>query len=520
MEDKVRIFDTTLRDGEQSPGISLSVRDKLEIAEQLARMGVDVIEAGFPITSQGDFEAVRAIARQVRDISVCALARAVEGDIDRAWEAISEAETPRIHTFVATSDVHIRHKLGKSREEVLEMIERAVTHARSYCDDVEFSPEDGTRSDPAFLASAVRAAIEAGATTINLPDTVGYVLPQEFAEMIDRLREAVPRLGEDVVLSVHCHNDLGLGVANSLVAVEHGARQVECTVNGLGERAGNAAMEEVVMALEVREHEVGVRSGVETKEITRASRLVSNLTGYPIQFNKAIVGANAFAHSSGIHTDGMLKDRTTYEIMQPEDVGLQESKLVLGKTSGRAGFRAKLAELGHELADDEFQSAFERFKELADKKSEITDADIIAILAEEARAAEELWRLERFESHTPAGKHPWAKVSLRKNGDAIQRRAAGDGQVDAACNAIREALEVDAHLVSYAVKAITGGLDAQGDVTVQIEVDERMYIGRGVDTDIVEASAKAYLNAINKVLAAREHDLAEQERAEDIDATL
>ena len=503
--DKVRIFDTTLRDGEQSPGISLSVRDKLEIAEQLARMGVDVIEAGFPITSQGDFDCVQAIAQQVRDISVCALCRAVDGDIDRAWEAISDAEAPRIHTFIATSDIHIRHKLGKSHDEVIAMAQAALRRAKGYCPDVEFSPEDATRTDAGFLVRVTRAAIDAGATTINIPDTVGYALPEEFAALMDVLREAAPEFDAgDVVLSVHCHNDLGLAVANSLSAVAHGARQVECTVNGLGERAGNAALEEVVMALDVRNRDVGARTGVRTDEISRTSRLVSNLTNYPIQFNKAIVGANAFAHSSGIHTDGMLKDRTTYEIMLPEQIGLSESKLLLGKTSGRAGFRAKLEELGHELPDDEFQAAFERFKELADKKAEIGDEDVIAILSEEARVAEDMWRLDAFEGHHAPDQEPWAVVRICRDDECIEQRAEGDGQVDASCNALKAALGIDAHLVTFAVKAITGGLDAQGDVTIQVEVEGRTYIGRGVDTDIVAASAKAYLNALNKVVMARE----------------
>jgi len=514
MRNRVHIFDTTLRDGEQSPGISLSVHDKLEIAEQLARMGVDVIEAGFPITSQGDFEAVKAIADHVRGISVCALARAVSGDIDRAWEAIQGAEAPRIHTFIATSDIHIRMKLGKSKDDVLAMTEAAVKRAKGYTSDVEFSPEDATRTDPRFLVDVVRTAVEAGATVVNIPDTVGYVLPEEFVAMIEMLRSEIPAFKDDVVMSVHCHNDLGLAVANSLAAVMHGARQIECTVNGLGERAGNAAMEEIVMALETRYRDIGVKSGVDAREISRASKLVSNLTNYPIQFNKAIVGANAFAHSSGIHTDGMLKDRTTYEIMRPEQIGLEESKLVLGKTSGRHGFKAKLAELGRELTGDEFQEAFERFKDLADKKAEITDDDIIAILSDRARSLEEMWRLEKFEAHSPADKHPWAKVSLRKNGEAVSTRASGDGQVDAVGNAIKKALGVDeAELISFAIKAITGGLDAQGDVTIQLKVGDRIVIGRGVSTDIVEASARAYLNAMNKVVTG-------PEEPSDIDMTL
>jgi 2-isopropylmalate synthase len=503
MDGKVYIFDTTLRDGEQSPGISLSVSDKLEIAEQLARMGVDCIEAGFPITSQGDFEAVTAISDQVRGTSICGLARAVPGDVDRAWEAIARAEAPRIHTFIATSDVHMRNKLGKSRDEVFEMAVEAVRRAKGYTGDVEFSPEDATRADFDFLCRIVEATIEAGATVVNIPDTVGYALPEEFADLIRRLRERVPAL-DDVILSVHCHNDLGMAVANSLVAVMNGARQVECTVNGLGERAGNAAMEEVVMILDTRFRTIGRRTGIKTDEITRASRLVSNLTNYAVQPNKAIVGANAFAHSSGIHTDGMLKDRTTYEIMDPARVGLAQSKLVLGKTSGRHGFRAKLEEMGRELGEEEFERAFDRFKDLADKKAEISDDDVVAILSDEARSHAQMWRLAELEAHIERGAKPRARLTLKRNGDTLESTAEGDGQVDAACRAIEDALGIQASLVSFAVKSITGGLDAQGDVTITLDVDGRTVIGRGISTDIVEASARAYLNALNKIVAARE----------------
>ena len=375
MSDRVYIFDTTLRDGEQSPGISLSIREKLEIAEQLAKLGVDAIEAGFPITSQGDFEAVKAVADGVKGPRIVGLARSVGADIDRAWEAVKGAERPMIHTFIATSDIHIERKLRKSKDEVLKMAEMAVKKARKYTPEVEFSPEDATRSDFDFLCKILTVALESGATSINIPDTVGYALPDEFGKLIKELKQAVPGLN-DVILSVHCHNDLGLAVANSLAAVENGANQVECTINGLGERAGNAALEEIVMILDTRYRTLGRRTNIKTEEITKTSRLVSMLTGYQIQFNKAIVGANAFAHSSGIHTDGVLKDRITYEIISPQKVGLSESKIILGKTSGRHALRQHLEGMGYSLSDDELERTFERFKELADKKAEITDDDL------------------------------------------------------------------------------------------------------------------------------------------------
>ena len=393
MTNRVYIFDTTLRDGEQSPGISLNVREKLEVAEELARLGVDVIEAGFPITSPGDFEAVSAIAKHVEGPVVAGLARAVDGDIDRAWEAVREAARPRIHTFIATSDIHIERKLKKGKDEVLKMAEAAVRRARGYTPDVEFSPEDATRSDFAYLCKMVGTAIDAGATVINIPDTVGYALPKEFGELIAALRSEIPALGDSVVLSVHCHNDLGLAVANSLAAVENGANQIECTINGLGERAGNAALEEVAMILDTRARLFGKTTGIVTEEISRASKLVSSLTGYNVQFNKAIVGRNAFAHSSGIHTDGMLKDRDTYEIMSPNKIGLAESQLILGKTSGRHAFRAHLEEMGCRLGEDELDRAFAQFKELADKKAEITNDDLEAIVAEEVRTVAEIYGL-------------------------------------------------------------------------------------------------------------------------------
>lgn len=498
--ERIYIFDTTLRDGEQSPGISLSAREKLEIAEQLARLGVDVIEAGFPITSPGDFEAVRTIAEKIKGATIAGLARAIDADIDRAWEAVKVAERPRIHTFLATSDIHMERKLKKSREEVLRMIECSVKRARSYCPDVEFSPEDATRSEFEFLCRAVCVAIESGATVINIPDTVGYALPEEFGQLIRNIIDAVP-IPKEVVVSVHCHNDLGLAVANSLQAVVNGANQVECTINGLGERAGNASLEEIVMILDTRARNLGRTTNIKTEEITRTSRLVSSLTGYQIQFNKAIVGANAFAHSSGIHTDGMLKDRTTYEIISPQKIGLTQSRLVLGKTSGHHGFRKHIEELGYALSDEELERTFVRFKDLADKKAEISDFDIEAILAEEVRTAEEIYTLEYIKTSSGTGEIPAATVRLKRNHELVEHTSTGDGQVDAACKAISEAAGIKTKLLSYNVSAITGGLDAQGDVIIKLEIEGKEVLGRGVSTDIIEASAKAYLNAINKALS-------------------
>lgn len=500
MEDRVYIFDTTLRDGEQSPGISLNIREKLEIAEQLARLGVDAIEAGFPITSPGDFEAVKAVADRVKGPFIAGLARAVDADIDRAFEAVKGAEKPMIHTFLATSDIHIERKLKKSKAEVLKMAEAAVKRAKSYLGEVEFSPEDATRSDFKFLCKILEVVIEAGATRINIPDTVGYALPDDFGRLIRELKESVAGLN-DVILSVHCHNDLGLAVANSLAAVRNGANQVECTINGLGERAGNAAMEEIIMILETHYGSLKKKTKIKTEEIIRTSRLVSTLTGYQIQFNKAIVGANAFAHSSGIHTDGMLKDRTTYEIMSPEKVGLAESKIILGKTSGRHALRQHLEKMGYTLSDDELERTYGRFKELADKKAEISDDDLEAVMADEVRTSlDEVYNLSYFHVVSGSDERPKAVIKLTKNGETIEWTAEGDGPVNAACNAIDSALKIKAKLLFYNVSAITGGLDAQGDVTIQLEMDGKKYLGRGISTDIIEASAKAYLNAINKFL--------------------
>lgn len=499
--DKVLIFDTTLRDGEQSPGISLNAGEKLEIARQLARLGVDIIEAGFPITSLGDFEAVKTISEKVKGPVIAALARAVDGDIERAWEAIQDAETPRIHTFINTSPVQMKYQLKKEPDEVLEMAVHAVKKAKSLCSDVEFSAMDATRSDNEFLYRIFAAAINAGATTINVPDTVGFMLPEEYGRLIADIMANTPGI-ENVVVSTHNHNDLGMSVATSIAGVMNGARQIECAINGLGERAGNTSLEEVAMIIDTRSDYMGLTTGIVTEEIVRTSRLVSRLTGYMVQANKSVVGANAFAHESGIHQDGVLKERTTFEILDPKRVGLAKSQIVLGKTSGRHGLRERLEELGYQLTDDELNGAFDRFKELADKKSEISDDDLEAIVAEEAREVSAVYTLEYIKASGASDETPEATVRLKNNaGDIIEKTAAGDGQVDAACKAIASAVGLDPHLKSYVVQAITGGLDAQGDVMIKLEIEGKQVLGRGVSTDIIEASAKAYLNAINKYLS-------------------
>lgn len=497
---RVLIFDTTLRDGEQSPGVALRVEEKLEIARQLARLNVDVIEAGFPITSPGDFNAVRTIARKVKGPVIAALARTARTDIDRAWEAIREAERPRIHVFISTSDIHMRHMLRKSPEEVLESAVEWVRYARSLCPDVEFSAQDATRSDRDFLVRICTAAIEAGATTVNIPDTVGYTTPREYYDLITYIRSRVPNIDRAVV-SVHCHNDLGLAVANSLAAIEAGAGQVEVTINGIGERAGNTSLEEMVMALRTRRDQFGKDTAIATEHIYRTSRMVSSLTGMPVQPNKAVVGANAFAHESGIHQDGVLKERTTYEIMKPEDIGLASNRLVLGKHSGRHAFKEKIRELGYNLDDEAMMKAFARFKELADKKKEISDRDLEAIIEEEVIfTVPEICRLKYF--HVSSGNQgiPMATVVLEKEGREIQEAAWGDGPVDAVYRAIDRAVGVQNRLVDYSLKAITSGKDAQGEATVRVENAGLFYLGRGVSTDVIEASAKAYLNAVNKML--------------------
>lgn len=500
----VIFFDTTLRDGEQSPGSTLNASEKLEIAHQLARLNVDVIEAGFPATSPGDFAAVQSIAREVRGPVICGLARCVESDIRTCWEAIKEAERPRIHTFVSTSDIHLKHQMRMSRSEVVELTRRMVELAVSLCPgDVEFSAMDATRSDVDFLAVVLQTAIEAGATTINVPDTVGYALPTEYAALMDSLYEKVPGL-DNVVLSVHCHNDLGLATANSLAAVERGATQVEVAVNGLGERAGNAALEEVAMALVTRKDILQRPCHIVTTEIARTSRMVSSFTGHMVQANKAIVGKNAFAHESGIHQDGVLKERTTFEIMQAKDIGLTESDIVLGKHSGRHALRTHLAELGIHLEGSELDEAFRRFKEIADKKKVVTTADLEALVGEEIREREDVYSLERF--YVSAGSEivPSSQVAVRKEGEPRTGKAFSGGSVESIFMAIDDAVGVSGKLMDYQVRSITSGKDSLGEVRVVVEVDGKRYAGQAVSIDVLEASAKAYVRALNNVARKRE----------------
>ncbi len=498
---KIYIFDTTLRDGEQTPGVNLNKEEKLEIAKQLAKLNVDIIEAGFPIASPGEFEAVKNIADNVKGPVIAALARAIPLDIDRAWEAIKGAESPRIHTFIATSDIHIEKKLRKTRDEVLEQAVSAVKYAKRYCNDVEFSAEDAVRSDFIFLCKVFEAVIEAGATVINVPDTVGYALPWEFGELIKKLKENVKNI-DKVIVSVHCHNDLGLATANSLSAIVNGAEQVECTINGLGERAGNAAMEEIIMAIKVRRlpYEVGIN----TQEIYKTSKLVSTLTGIPIQPNKAVVGENAFAHESGIHQHGIIQDPTTYEIIDPKMIGIPESKIVLGKHSGKHAFEKRLQELGYNLSAEQLEEAFKKFKELADKKKEITDRDIEAIVSNQMRIIPEFYKLEHLQVVSGIGIVPTATVIITEDGEIIKSVEIGNGPVDAVYKAISKAVKIQHNLEDFSLKSITGGTDALGEAVVKIsDKDGNYYIGRASSTDIVEASAKAYLRAINQMIMFR-----------------
>jgi 2-isopropylmalate synthase len=500
MNDKLIIFDTTLRDGEQSPGASMTRDEKVRIAKALERMRVDIIEAGFPAASPGDFEAVKAVAEVVKDSTVCALARAVEKDIDRAAEAIKPAARGRIHTFIATSPIHMQHKLRMTPEQVLERAVQMVKRARQYTDDVEFSPEDAVRSEMDFLCQVCEAAIAAGARTINIPDTVGYSIPQVWGERIKTLIERVPN-SDKAVWSTHCHNDLGLAVANSLAAVLNGARQVECTINGLGERAGNAALEEIVMAVRTRRDLFTCDTGIDTTQIVPTSRLVSNITGFTVQPNKAIVGANAFAHESGIHQDGVIKMRETYEIMRAEDVGWLANRMVLGKHSGRNAFKTRLKELGIDFKTEVgLNSAFERFKDLADKKHEIFDEDLQALVTEEALEHDEHLKLVALRVCSETGTKPYALVTLNVNGEQRAAGAEGGGPVDAAFKAIDSVLECQCQLLLYSVSNITTGTDSQGEVTVRLERGGRIVNGHGADTDIVIASAKAYLNALDKLV--------------------
>ncbi|MDB5923226.1 MAG: 2-isopropylmalate synthase [Betaproteobacteria bacterium] len=495
------IFDTTMRDGEQSPGASMTKEEKIRIGRQLERMRVDVIEAGFPAASDGDFAAVQAVARTVKDSTVCGLARANENDVRRCGEAVRGAASPRVHTFIATSPIHMEKKLRMEPSQVIDQAVRAVKWAREYTDNVEFSPEDAGRSDIDFLCRIIEQVIKAGATTINVPDTVGYTLPEAFGGLIRTLRERVPN-SDKVIWSVHCHNDLGLAVANSLSAVLNGARQVECTINGLGERAGNAALEEIVMAVRTRQDMFPCETRIDTTQIVPASRLVSGVTGFPVQPNKAIVGANAFAHESGIHQDGVLKSRDTYEIMRAQDVGWNANKLVLGKLSGRNAFKTRLSELGIVIESEEaLNAAFKRFKDLADKKHEIFDEDLQAIISESEHdeVINEHFRLVSLLAHSETGVLPFARLVMTDAGREMRAESAGSGPVDASFKAIENVAKSGAELLLYSVNSITTGTDAQGEVTVRLSKGGRIVNGQGADTDIVVASAKAYIDALNKL---------------------
>jgi 2-isopropylmalate synthase len=501
-QDRVLIFDTTLRDGEQSPGISLNREEKLEIAHQLARLGVDVIEAGFPITSPGDFESVQAISREVEGPVICGLARTSKQDIDAAWNAVRDSARPRIHTFIATSDIHIERKLQSTREDVKGQVRAAVAQAREYTDDVEFSPEDGSRSDVEYMAEVISIALEEGARTINVPDTVGYTMPGEYAAMFTRLYELVPGL-RDVTVSVHCHDDLGLAVANSLAGVEAGCRQVECAMNGIGERAGNASLEEIVMLLHTREPTMGLWTGIDTTEIARTSRLVSRLTGYQVQPNKAIVGRNAFAHEAGIHQDGVLKERRTYEIMDATTVGLASNSIVLGKHSGRHALRKALQDMGYELDGQVLNTAFKRFKEIADRKKQLTAMDLEALVTDELRGElADGYALDWFEVEASSRRPPHARVSISlPDGGSAQGTFTGDGPIDAVFQAIDAATGVGARLSDFQIAAVTEGQDALGEVSVVVEVDGASGAGQGVSTDIIDAAARAYLRALSVAVA-------------------
>jgi len=499
MTDTIRIFDTTLRDGEQSPGCSMNLGEKLRLARQLEKLGVDVIEAGFPIASEGDFEAVRAVARELRDTSVCGLARTGREDVERALAALDSAARPRVHTFIATSDIHLKHKLRMSREQVLGEVERAVRQAREHCDDVEFSAEDATRSDWDYLVEVFTVALRAGARTLNVPDTVGYTQPDEYARLIRFLRERVPD-AERAVFSVHCHNDLGLAVANSLAAVLAGARQVECTVNGIGERAGNTSLEELVMSLKTRpDVYAGLDTRVVTREIYPTSRLLSSTIGVPVQPNKAIVGDNAFAHEAGIHQDGVLKAAITYEIMTPQSIGRASNELVLGKHSGRHAFRDRLAELGFTLEGEPFEEAFRRFKALADAKKTIWNEDLEALATDAVVRTDERFQVEEISVLSGTFAKPTATVALRIDGQLRKATALGIGPVDAIFKAIAELTETKSELERFHVNAITGGMDALGEVSVAVSEGGRRVIGNGADPDIIVASARAYVHALNKL---------------------
>jgi 2-isopropylmalate synthase len=498
MKDRVIIFDTTLRDGEQSPGASMNSAEKLRLAGQLQRLGVDAIEAGFPAASPGDFESVKLIAEKIRNTQITALARASKADIDQAWGAIKAAANPRIHTFIATSDIHLEHKLKRDRQQVIQAAVDAVRYAKTLTDNVEFSAEDGSRSDRDFLTQIFEAAIEAGATTVNLPDTVGYAMPEEFWGLVSYVRAHTPNIHR-AVLSIHCHNDLGLATANTLAGLRAGARQAEVTINGIGERAGNTSLEEVVMSLYTHREHLGLTTGVKTGEIHPTSRLVSMVTGIVIQPNKAVVGANAFAHEAGIHQDGVLKNRMTYEIMEPETVGLVSNRLVLGKHSGRHAFKGKLGELGYEFSETEVNRLFGKFKELADKRKEIFDEDIEVLVAEEILRVPDAYELEYLNVVSGNMAVPTATVKLKIRGNEAQSAGFGVGPIDATFNTIKQMIGSQAELLRFSVNAITGGMDAQGEVTVRLKENGLVALGKGGDPDIIIASAKAYLNGLNRL---------------------
>ncbi len=501
--ENVIIFDTTLRDGEQAAGGSLNIQEKLEIARNLEKLGVDVIEAGFPVTSPGDFEAVRLIAEEIRTPVICVLTHAVIDAVDQSWEAVKGAARPRIHIVLSSSDIHLFYQLRKSREEIIEMSCRTVARAREYCDDVEFSAMDASRTEPEYIYKILKSVIDAGATTVNIPDTVGYAMPEQFGALIDGVFKNVPNIDRAVV-SIHCHNDLGLAVANSLEALKRGARQVEGTINGIGERAGNASLEEIVMAIKTRQDFFNLTTGIDTTQIYRTSRLVSELTGFPVQPNKAIVGANAFSHSSGLHVDGVIKSRATFEIMEPQTVGIPSSSLVLGKTSGRHAFRERLAELGYSLSEEDFNRAFAAFKDLADKKRDVTDKDIQSLVAEEKRTVSEVYHLDRIQVTCGDRGIPTAAVRLiGPDGKILADAALGTGPVDAVYKAINRIVEVPNELTEFSVNSVTEGIDAIGEVLIRIESEGITYTGRGADTDIIVASAKAYMNALNRLLTSK-----------------
>jgi 2-isopropylmalate synthase len=499
MSDKIMIFDTTLRDGEQSPGCSMNLEEKLKMARQLERLNVDVIEAGFPIASEGDFEAVQAVSIQIRKPVIAGLARANRLDIERAWEAVKQARRPRIHTFIATSDIHLQYKLRKSREEVLKQAVEAVKLARELCEDVEFSAEDATRSDLAYLAEVLEAAIQAGASTINIPDTVGYAVPQEYGPFVAELLARIPSR-DRAIFSCHCHNDLGLGVANSLAAVTAGCRQVECTVNGIGERAGNASLEEFVMALRTRRDVLPFHTDIATEEIAKSSRLLSNLTGMFVQHNKAIVGRNAFAHEAGIHQDGVLKNSLTYEIMTPQSVGITGNTLVLGKHSGRHALRNKYEQMGYELSQEELERAYFFFTKLADQKKEVYDEDLVTIIQDGMKIIPEFYRLKHVHSSGGSQEISSAALKLEKGEETFVESAIGDGPVHACYRAIDRITGLPGRLLDYTVNSVTRGKDALGEVFVHVEIDGKNYIGKAASVDIIDASARAYLNAVNKAI--------------------